>query len=747
MQRVLSSCLLPLDLQFLAKSVKMAPPQRRRPAKWKKGNEILFGVTVAERSPSERAEVVSVKCLFCEYFGREVVPKGPAAGGGSRKRSRSKTVKYFRAPFRVDNMRLHHDAQHKEKWCEYKTLSDDEKKVFFDTVPVRNTLRAHFEGETELRFDMERDIVQVLIADLLFDAEADNAVAERDSALRFFTVLEDSDESEDSDEEDEKDYTVFIRSTRLFHLIVRFVARGASFRMAEGLASDVLEVTEMSCFAGASRERVTHFVRVVCAANLQTIGHCLRRVYSFGIALDVGAKSGTNYLDIRARFVHGAKLINLHLLAIPLHDGKRAPVLFAAATRMLDTLAPDWKNQLIGVSTDGEPTMTGCITGVATQFAQATNHPCVKVWCGLHQVDLVVQEEYLLLYNEEYIGILTALISFLRRQFNLIASMGSTCPKFMDTRWAAMKRVTSWLDDEGVVVREYLEVKSAACSPELSWWVLTIALNAIACEISTVVCRLQGLKTRLEEQELELEKLVQTLVELGSVEGPLESDAIAMLDPFVHVSRNGYCCSLQSARSFVEDQGSFVMNSLDDLPFAEVNTVMKSVAGLFCGLVSGISNVVAVRSASASQAESQIGACVPSTVRKTRASVFSGLVKRQKGRLTSAGWSLSKIEEIESEHRAFLRAYRDEDEFKTDLDSKALSTTDYDLLWEVCASRFPILQEFCGGLAVIFPNTAPVEADFSVIGWEKDVYRKSLGDFSLEGILQCKQHNVVSALK
>lgn len=77
---------------------------------------------------------------------------------------------------------------------------------------------------------------------------------------------------------------------------------------------------------------------------------------------------------------------------------------------------------------------------------------------------------------------------------------------------------------------------------------------------------------------MELKKLVKTLIELGSVEGPLESDAIGILDPLVQVYRNGYCCSIQNARSFDEDQGSFVINSLDDLPFAEVNSVMKSVA-------------------------------------------------------------------------------------------------------------------------------------------------------------------------
>lgn len=44
-------------------------------------------------------------------------------------------------------------------------------------------------------------------------------------------------------------------------------------------------------------------------------------------------------------------------------------------------------------------------------------------------------------------------------------------------------------------------------------------------------------------------------------------------------------------------------------------------------------------------------------------------------------------------------------------------------------------------------NATIIEADISVTGWENDVYRKSLGDFSLEEILQCKKQEVVSGLK
>ncbi len=57
-----------------------------------------------------------------------------------------------------------------------------------------------------------------------------------------------------------------------------------------------------------------------------------------------------------------------------------------------------------------------------------------------------------------------------------------------------------------------------------------------------------------------------------------------------------------------------------------------------------------------------------------------------------------------------------------------------------------MLREFSGGLATVFPNTASVESDFSVLKWEKDEYRQSLTDLSLEGILHSKQWAVIEGL-
>lgn len=44
----------------------------------------------------------------------------------------------------------------------------------------------------------------------------------------------------------------------------------------------------------------------------------------------------------------------------------------------------------------------------------------------------------------------------------------------------------------------------------------------------------------------------------------------------------------------------------------------------------------------------------------------------------------------------------------------------------------------------MFTNTASVESDFSVLGWKKDEYRMSLTNLSLEGIMQCKQFDLLS---
>ena len=78
---------------------------------------------------------------------------------------------------------------------------------------------------------------------------------------------------------------------------------------------------------------------------------------------------------------------------------------------------------------------------------------------------------------------------------------------------------------------------------------------------------------------------------------------------------------------------------------------------------------------------------------------------------------------------------------------KCDNTASFETGWSIVkAKKFDVLRDFCGAIASVFPNTATVESDFSVLGWEKDEYRQSLTDLSLEGIIQCKQFELLSSL-
>lgn len=161
-------------------------------------NELIYAVAVAERYATT-SNVVSVKCLFGDYHGRGETN----VNTNDRKRARMSNSKYFRAPFRVDNIKFHLRSQHKDKWEAYSALGEEDKKLLFDSItPIRNTLRAHFEGEKELLFSVEQNIFSARIGDLLFDPEANNAEEELGTALCLFTDLENSESDGDGEDED-----------------------------------------------------------------------------------------------------------------------------------------------------------------------------------------------------------------------------------------------------------------------------------------------------------------------------------------------------------------------------------------------------------------------------------------------------------------------------------------------------------------------------------------------------------------
>ena len=78
------------------------------------------------------------------------------------------------------------------------------------------------------------------------------------------------------------------------------------------------------------------------------------------------------------------------------------------------------------------------------------------------------------------------------------------------------------------------------------------------------------------------------------------------------------------------------------------------------------------------------------------------------------GLNEEMVERIEADFNSLPSAYSGEISLKAAIDKNS-SRSSFEESWKMSDGRFPDLQNFCGGIAIIFPNTARVEADFSTI--------------------------------
>jgi hypothetical protein len=135
-------------------------------------------IEVTARHP-ETSEPVSAVCKFCKTFGKE-----EPDNNHQRKRKRSQNIQLFKKPWRADKMKEHHKKMHSAQWQEYQKLSDMEKKAFFDdkAPPPANSILRVFHRQVEKRTVFcDKEIVEVILDELLFAAENDEDVPDADA--------------------------------------------------------------------------------------------------------------------------------------------------------------------------------------------------------------------------------------------------------------------------------------------------------------------------------------------------------------------------------------------------------------------------------------------------------------------------------------------------------------------------------------------------------------------------------------
>jgi hypothetical protein len=91
----------------------------------------------------------------------------------------------------------------------------------------------------------------------------------------------------------------------------------------------------------------------------------------------------------------------------------------------------------------------------------------MQMWCLLHQIDIIMQKVYKRVgYN--FYKKLTSIISFLRRQKNLVEEMQAICLNLSTTRWASMSRIARFLVEKwSEIVTYFVETKPSDCFHQL----------------------------------------------------------------------------------------------------------------------------------------------------------------------------------------------------------------------------------------------------------------------------------------
>ena len=208
----------------------------------------------------------------------------------------------------------------------------------------------------------------------------------------------------------------------------------------------------------------------------------------------------TSYLDIQIWFFYGGTIHNFHLVAVPMFTCRTGEQIYLHAKKILVILCPEWQSIMLSISTDGEKKMTGHIQGNDTRFEQATLPGFFRIWCGWHQLGLVLWQFYTELMDKSYYGILTNLISYLQRQFNLFAEMKTKAKTVADTPWESMYKVSNWFKVHQVWLLQHLEEKTPICKPPMKWWLVILFIADISAHATATFCSLEGLTTLLFAQ-------------------------------------------------------------------------------------------------------------------------------------------------------------------------------------------------------------------------------------------------------
>lgn len=739
-------------------------PRGKRNTPFQPGHGMFYALRPVSRDPVTNV-VTAVACRFCEKFGREEKV-------GAKRRA-TQHVKHFKQPFRTENYHQHHLGQHPTRWTEYKGLSPERKVLYLASANDQSANDySHIENvvsnptpitpstappitdavvdqpnllpagalaadqDRPIKFAIEKPIVDVVIGDLLFDEQIESVP--KDRAIRAFTTTQQS----------TTDYFVNIKNRRLYDVTVKFVALGASPKLTTGLITQMPLVqsspsSTMKFLEECTEQKVIAYIRCVWAANFQGLADLMRDSWAFSLSFDRSTHRQTFFLQVRIRFCIADDMHSFHILALPLPDRYNYETISKSLIRLLDVLCTTWRDKLIGLSTDGFEVVNSPTHVIVDTIKGQASSTVIRSWSGANQLDLVMKYVYNTVLNDEFYDVLSQLIAYLRRQDTLIEEMKSVCPRLSPSSWLSVEKCLKWIKTNRIRLLQYLEEKKPGSEPDMSWWVLAMALWEFTHAAEKTYHRIRGLTTMVSQQTSELSELVQTLHRISGCKGPITDDELSLLTEWDLILERKYVVHKSTIRNFLSGLGSFIHIAMGELPPPTLDEVIKKVGTMFLSAVVCLSDIIRDRDGGSPVA--RLPPVLPHELIKLTRAAFNSDVRNQAHRLSTT-FSPAEIEYIEQEFGEFLEAYHREEVFKASLHAIDESTS-FSNAWGILKKRFRHLFFYCGGIASAYPEVGGENPSFSILQWETEVFESSkTTDFSLEGFLHSKQYSRLQKL-
>ncbi|KAI9911485.1 hypothetical protein PsorP6_009748 [Peronosclerospora sorghi] len=448
-------------------------------------HELKYGLKVMHIDQATK-RIVSVRCQFCVYFGKEDwgIPSSE-----TDKQNQNMGVNYTKVIIRDSTppIGLHNQA-----------LDHDAKKKFFITYQP-------------LSLFLHRGIIEVFIGDVFFNPD-DHGSLSHQRVLALFVPEIGSDNAV-------QHYTVRIKNPLYFQLVTAHLSHGLSFRQVAAVLESsklLLGVVKIESIPDA---QVSNFARILVAVS---ISRSLTRFLNPLKFLDFPLLLIPRHIV----FHYQNPLHNIHVAALPMSERHTAVNIYDLIVKVFNVLCPSWRKKALGIASDGANVMTGQIGGVVTLLERDCLFPIHTTWCMLHQIDLVVKERVNNLLGGEFISIVNKIAHNLRKQENLIREKGSKCPK-MTTRWLALGSWSQW--QWQLQHYEQLNTFFSSRRPDLvmlpEWyWPIVADVFALFETVNRTMRALQNRNLLMTQQRMEICSMIDRIKKMTEVEGPLTDE-------------------------------------------------------------------------------------------------------------------------------------------------------------------------------------------------------------------------------